>query len=465
MIGEKRCYEILKSALKYAQSKKPDFVDFLLLGWDSSVTRVANSQIHQNVSETEASLAVDIIHNLRIGSASTSVLTEESIDRVIDIAFESTHHKAQLPNPLNLHSFSHGTKAGRFFDATARLTPHERATIIQRLIRRAGSESLQVSAKFHSGAGEIAVANSRDTLTYTTFTDANFSSILTGTYGSAYASTASPDIDQIDFDEFFDHLICKCRLQNRRPQDLFAGKKPGEEMYYDVILEPAAVAEWIDFLSFSGFNGLTYLEEESFLWGKLGQKVLGDNIDIWDDGTDPAGYVLPFDFEGTPKSKVFFIERGVAKNVAYDGLLAAKSKTKSTGHSLGAGQRHLGAFPLNLFVGGDDQSLDYMIASSEDPTIYVTRFHYTNVADVKNVVLTGMTKDGTFLVKNGEIVAPVSNLRYLHSVLEALNHVEMLSDPVLVHDPDIYGALMPSCSVVPAMKIQKVRFIGSTGSE
>jgi len=464
MIGEKRCYDILKSALKYALSRRPDFVDFLLMSWDSSVTRVANSQIHQNVYETEATLAVDVIHNLRIGSASTSVLTEESIHRAIDVAFEATLHKAQLPNPLKLDAFTRGTKSGRFFESTARSTPQDRAKVIQALIQKANQSNLMVSAKFHTGIGEIAVANNMETLAYSSFTDANFSAILKGEYDSSYASVASPDFRSIDFEKFAEDLIGKCKLQNRAAQDLFAGKKAGQEIFYDVILEPAAVAEWIDLVSFCGFNGLTYLEEESFMHGKLGQRVMGENIEIWDDGMDPGGYVLPFDFEGTPKSKVPFVERGVAKNVAFDGLLASKANSRSTGHSLGAGQRHHGAFPLNLFVGGGDQSLDYMIASSEDPTIYVTRFHYTNVADVKNVVLTGMTKDGTFLVQNGEIVSPLVNLRYLQSVLAALNHVEMLSDPVLVHDPDIYGALMPSCSVVPAMKIQNVRFIGSSSS-
>src|SRR5262249_15068199 len=159
-----------------------------------------------------------------------------------------------------------------------------------------------------------------------------------------------------------------------------------------------------------GFNGLSYHEQESFLCGKLGKQVLGENVSIWDDGTDPTGYVLPFDFEGTPKSKVVLIEKGIGENVCYDGLLAAKENARSTGHSLGAGQRHLGALPLNVFMEGGDQSLDYMIASSENPTIYITRFHYTNVADRKTVVLTGMTKDGTFLVEKGEIAEPIVNL-------------------------------------------------------
>jgi PmbA protein len=258
-------------------------------------------------------------------------------------------------------------------------------------------------------------------------------------------------------------LISKSRLQKTAPRDLFAGKKPGEEMKFDVILEPAAAAEWLDFLSYTGFNGLSYLEEESFLCGKLDQQVMGENVTIFDDGNNPAGYIFPFDFEGTPKKRVMFIERGIGKNVARDGLLAAKMKSESTGHSLGAGQRHNGALPLNLMMEGGDQSLDFMIASSEEPTIYVTRFHYTNIADRKEVILTGMTKDGTFLVEKGEIVCPIVNLRYLQSVVASFNQIEMLSDPIRVHDPEGYGALIPSCTVAPALKIRGVRFIGSTG--
>jgi len=463
MIGEKHCFEILKSALKYAQSKKPDYVEFLLMSWESSLTRVANSQIHQNVAENEAAMAVDIIHNLRIGSASTNLITDESIRKGIDVAYEATRHKAQLPSGLKLDDFPKGVRKGKFFERTASFSPPERARMLKTLIDTARSSGLTTSAKFQTGAGEIAVANSLGTMVYTSFTDSNMSAIVTGLHDSAYASIASQNVEDLDVEKFTSDLLSKARLQNQSPRDLFAGKKAGDEVFYDVILEPAATAEWLDFLSFTGFNGLSYHEDESFLFRKIGRQVMGENVSIWDDGNDPAGYVLPFDFEGTPKSKIFFIEKGIGRNVAYDGLLAAKQNAKSTGHSLGAGQRHQGAVPINLFMEGGEQSLDYMIASSEEPTIYVTRFHYTNIADRKNVVLTGMTKDGTFLVQGGEIVAPVVNLRYLQGVVEAFNQIEMLSDSVLVHDPEGYGALIPTSNVVPALKIRKVRFIGSTG--
>src|SRR5215468_1933766 len=123
MLGEKKCFDILKTALKHGQSKKPDYIEFIIMGWENYVTRVANSQIHQNVAETEAALAVDIIHNLRIGSATTSLLSEDSIRKSIDMAMDSTHHKAQLPTGLKLESSLKGAQKGRFFEATAEFAP------------------------------------------------------------------------------------------------------------------------------------------------------------------------------------------------------------------------------------------------------------------------------------------------------------------------------------------------------
>lgn len=463
MIGEKACFNILKSAIRYAQSKKPHYIEFLLLGWERCLTRVANSQIHQNVAETEGSLSVEVMHDLRTGSASTNLLTKDSVHRAIDIALEAAKQGTQLESELIIRESSQGEKRGKFSERTAGFTPQNRAKVLKGIIDMAGESSLITSAKFQTGAGEIAMANSRGTMAYTSFTDANLSVILTGVHDSTYGAIASHDAGELDTEQLVEGMIRKARLQNTEPQDLFAGKKPGDEIFYDVILEPYATATWLEFLSSTGFNGLRYQEQESFLFGKLGQKVLGENATIWDDGTDPAGYLFPFDFEGTPKRKVHFVEKGVGRNVAYDGLLAAKEGKESTGHSLGAGSRHLGALPLNLFMEGGEDSIEAMIDSSSDPTIYVTRFHYTNVADRRKVVLTGMTKDGTFLVKNGEILAPLINLRYLQGVVESFNNIRMLSKASLVHDPAGYGPLLPSCTVVPALKIKKVRFIGSTG--
>lgn len=463
MIGKNGCFNILKSALKYAQAKNPNHIEFLLQGWESNLTRVANSQIHQNVSEKEALLTTEVIHDLRIGSASTNVLTQDSINKAIDMAMEATKHGMQLQVGLKLKDFPRGEKRGKFYKRTALFSPLDRARTMQGIIDRAKELRLATSAKFNTGYGEIAIANACGAMVYTSFTDANLSVIWTGPQGSCFAAIASQNIDDLNIEQLTADLIRKSRLQNREPLDLFAGKKPGQETFYDVILEPYAVSTWLEFLASTSFNGLRYHEQESFLYGKLGQKVMGEDVTIWDDGCDQAGYVLPFDFEGTLKSKLLFIDRGIGRGVAYDGLLASKEGRESTGHSLGTGNRHLGAMPLNLFMAGGNHTVESMIDSSSEPTIYITRFHYTNVADRKKVVLTGMTKDGTFLIQRGEIIAPLVNLRYLQGVVESFNNIQMLSKAALIHDPDGYGPLTPCCTIVPALKIRGVRFIGSTG--
>ncbi|MFH1624752.1 MAG: metallopeptidase TldD-related protein, partial [Pseudomonadota bacterium] len=194
-----------------------------------------------------------------------------------------------------------------------------------------------------------------------------------------------------------------------------------------------------------------------------GERIMGENITIWDDGGDLRGYVMPFDFEGTPKKKTVFIEKGVARSLAYDSHLAVKEGKETTGHALLPGMRDMGATPLNLFMEGGNSSLEEMVAASKEPTIYISRFHYNNTVNRKEALLTGMTRDGTFLVEDGEIKYPVVDLRYLQGIVEAFNHVTMLSPLSVIHDPGGYVPIMPESTVVPALKIRGLRFVGSRG--
>ena len=191
--------------------------------------------------------------------------------------------------------------------------------------------------------------------------------------------------------------------------------------------------------------------------GKIGQQIVDPRISIWDDGLDPAGIPLPFDFEGVPKQRVDLIEEGVARGVVYDSYRAGKEEGKaSTGHALPA-PNTMGPFPLNTFFGPGDATLEEMIASTERG-IYVTRFHYTRPVEPTKVVITGMTRDGTFLIENGEIAYPVKNLRFTQSYLEALNHVEMIGrEPRL-----LLGLGDIARDSVPALKLGKFTFTGAT---
>ena len=191
---------------------------------------------------------------------------------------------------------------------------------------------------------------------------------------------------------------------------------------------------------------------------RIGQKIMGERIGMYDDGTDPGAIAFPFDFEGVPKQKVALVEKGVAKGVVYDSISAHKDKVKSTGHALTPDNAE-GALALNLFIQGGDSSVDKMIRSVERGLL-VTRFHYINgLIDTTNALLTGMTRDGTFLIENGKVKHGVKNLRFTESMLKAFSNVAQISaDRKIVNSwwEDL------GCVVAPAMLVKNFKFTGKT---
>jgi len=217
----------------------------------------------------------------------------------------------------------------------------------------------------------------------------------------------------------------------------------------------------IMFLAFLGFGALSVQEERSFMCGKFGQKIVGENISIWDDGLDERGFAIGFDFEGVPKQRVDFITDGVASAVAYDSLTAGKEGKESTGHALIAPNPY-GPIPISPVMGTGDSTIEEMIADTKRG-IYVTRFHYTNTVEPMRAVITGMTRDGTFLIEDGKITKPLKNLRFTESVLSALSCVTHISkEAVLVWDGAGYGPRFPTGIIAPAIRVEKFNFSGVT---
>jgi predicted Zn-dependent protease len=243
-------------------------------------------------------------------------------------------------------------------------------------------------------------------------------------------------------------------LRSRNPTKIDPG-------VYTVILEEEAVAAMLRTLSFLGLGALSVQEKRSFMNSRFGEQITGAKITIWDDGHDSRGLVLPFDFEGVPKQKVTLIENGVAKNVVYDSFTAGREKgdadaprPTSTGHSLPA-PNTMGPIPVNLFMAPGTASKEEMLASI-DRGIWVTRFHYTNPVHPIKTVLTGMTRDGTFLVENGQVVRPLKNLRFTQSILDAFGKAEMLGSELRLDAMGNFGV----CA--PAAKIHEFSFTGTT---
>jgi predicted Zn-dependent protease len=225
--------------------------------------------------------------------------------------------------------------------------------------------------------------------------------------------------------------------------------QPGD---YTVILEEYAVADMLAFLGFLGFSAQAVHEGRSFM--KLGEQVVGDNVTIWDDGLDSSGLPMPFDFEGVPKSRLTLIEKGIARAVVHDSYTAGKEGKTSTGHALPA-PNTMGPLPLNMFMATGEHSKEEMLASTKKG-IWVTRFNYTRPVHPLKVVVTGTTRDGTFLIENGELAKPIKNLRFTQSYLDALSRVEMLGNSARL----VTGFLGSSC--VPALKIGAFTFTGAT---
>jgi len=222
-----------------------------------------------------------------------------------------------------------------------------------------------------------------------------------------------------------------------------AAVSPGK---YAVILEPAAVAELISTLGYLGLGALSLLEGRSFLCDRLGEKVVSERITIWDDATDSRGLAMPFDWEGQPRQKVMLIEKGIARGVVYDSRTANLTGRQTTGHALPA-PNTAGPLPVHLFLAPGESTLQEMIASTERG-ILVTRFHYVNVVHEKQTVITGMTRDGTFLVKDGTLDKPLSNLRFTQSILAALEQTHLVGREATLNE----------YAYVPALKISEFAF-------
>jgi len=279
-------------------------------------------------------------------------------------------------------------------------------------------------------------------------TQADISTVVMAGDASGYAARVSKDAGDIDGEDVAREAVDRTtRVVNPRTVG------PGD---YEVILEPYAVVDMLDFFSYLSFGALPYLEKRSFMSGRLGERVMDEKVTIWDDGLSPSGIPMPFDYEGVPKRRVTFIERGVAREVAWDSYYAGKAGggQLSTGHALLAGNT-IGPMPMHLFMSPGDATLDDMVRGTKRGLL-VTRFWYTRTVHPLNVVTTGMTRDGTFLVEDGRIVGPVANVRFTQDYVDALNHVELVGrEPMLVLG-DIGGGVRS----VPALKLAKWHVTG-----
>jgi predicted Zn-dependent protease len=223
---------------------------------------------------------------------------------------------------------------------------------------------------------------------------------------------------------------------------------------YTVVLGPEAVSDIVDFLAYVGFSAKAVAEQRSFLSGHTGEKVMSELISISDDAISRNAMGTTFDYEGQPKRRVQLIDRGVAGEPVTDSYWAAKLGRPNTGHALPAPNSY-GPMPLNCEIAAGDATIDELIASVKHG-VYVTRFHYVNIEDPVTVLLTGMTRDGTFEIAEGRLGRPLKNLRFTQGAVEALASCQGVA-----RERRFIG-VEESVSCVPALLLGKFAFTGQT---
>ena len=414
--------------------------EVMVTEWDSALTRFANNGIHQNVAERDVSVRVRVVKDGKTGVASINQMNDKAATDVLKraIAIADLQPKGELV-PMPGPAKSQPVEA--WSDATAAATPEERADFVEAICAKARRAGLNAFGAFSTGAEQLAIANSHGVFHHHRSTEATINSVVMGEAGSGYADRGAIDVRDLDRNDLANEVIDKAqRNQNAQPVE------PG---VYEVVLEEYAVAEMLEFMSFIGFSALAAQEERSFM--RVGEQITGENIDIWDDGLDPTGVPMSFDFEGVPKQRVELIKGGVASGLVYDMQTAGRAGRQSTGHGLPAPNTD-GPFAVNLFMRPGTVAKD-QLASDIKRGIWVTRFWYVRVVQPKASIITGMTREGTFLIENGRITRPVKDLRFTQSILEALNGTDAISRSTKLQVSEYLGA-----SRVPAVRLKAFTF-------
>jgi predicted Zn-dependent protease len=378
--------------------------------------------------------------------ASSDRIDDEGLRRLAESAAAIAGVVEELPDWGGLPQPTPVTDLpGAFDERTAEATPEFRAEGVRAVIAAADAAGVTAYGSFQTGTETNAVANSNGIRVAGTRTTSQLITVSMGPDGgTGYAESAAVDATRID-----PAALGREAAQKARASSNAVALDPGD---YPVVLEEYAVVDLLDMLGYVGFSALAVQEERSFV--EPGRTVGSELVTIRDDGADPAGLPMAFDYEGVAKQRVELIERGVCRGVVYDAQTAARDGVASTGHGLPAPNAY-GPFPLNMVMEPGTASRDDLVGGL-GRGLLVTRFHYTNPVHPKLAIVTGMTRDGTFLVEDGRIVGPVRNLRFTQSYLDALARTVAVGSERRTLRGFLGGV------VVPAIRIDSWTFTGAT---
>jgi len=375
-------------------------------GGNLALTRFANSFIHQNVAEESVTVRLRVAVEDRVATATTNRSDDASLREFVDDALDVAQLQPVDPEWPGLAPPAATPVVDHNDPATAAASPDDRAAVVREFVD-AGSGGGAAGYCETSGS-EVAFVNSTGQHAAGRSSAAVLDGIHETDTSSGSAHAASSRLADIDAAAVGEVAAGRAR-DSMDPSDL----EPGA---YEVVLAPECVATLAVFLSVYGFNAKMHQEGQSF--ADVGTTQFDEHLSIWDDATDQRALGVPFDLEGTPRSHVDFVRDGVVVGLAHDRRTAARVGGSSTGHHA-AGSDSWGPLATNLFIESGGRTVAELISGVERG-LYVATFNYCRVLDPKSLVVTGLTRNGTFLIEAGEITGAVSNLRFTQSFVEAL---------------------------------------------
>ena len=449
ILNESQLKEITEKLL--TKLRQGEEAEITLAAVDTSLTRYARNTIHQNVNELSNNLMLTLYDGQRKGFAMGTQIEDAALEQLLQQARQAAGAAAENPQLLRPAQPQPLRAVASWDEATANYKPEQRAEHIAKLAAKCAAKGYEAYGSFVTGEGAYAFANSQGIFAAHRNSWAEYSAIVQKGEASVRAEGSAWHIDALDIPAIGDEALAKLDVGSQVTK-----VEPGE---YTVVFDPYATADLVFMLVYHGVSAEQYLEGRSWMSGISGEKKMHESVNIWDDGYDLAGIPQPFDFEGMPKKRLDIVSKGVVGSPAYNRRTAALGGVETTGHAIPPIDDNDAPLPLNLFMAPGDSSVAEMIKSTERG-LYITRFWYTRLMHPTGCVITGMTRDGVFLIENGKLVAPVKNLRFIQSYVEALDHVEAISADTRLIRNDLYNFSI-SCRV-PAVKLSKFKFTGTT---
>ncbi|MCH8297246.1 MAG: TldD/PmbA family protein [Chloroflexi bacterium] len=438
----------MDKALGYSRAQE---TDIYLSAQDLGLSRFAGGAIHQNVAHGDIVLNVRSVAGKRLGRATTNDLSDAGVQRAVETALQNALLMPEDPGFMGLPEPSEPPKIDSWDEATAQCSPEARAKIVRWVCLQGREHGLNVSGACRTGVQEIAVVSSRGARAYHAGTFAGLIINTMSDTSAGWAKGGSWRLSDLDTEALGREAVSKA-VDGRNPVAIEPGR-------YPVVLDTYAVDDILEALSLYGMGAQTVQEGRSWMNDFIGTQdargaqAMSPSVTIWDDGSASRGWPVPFDAEGVPRRRVDIITGGVVKSPVHNSYTAGKEGTVSTGH-----QAYFTGGPIasNLFMQEGDSSLQDLIGSTQRG-LYITRFFYTRLAHSKGCVMTGMTRDGTFMIENGRITHPVKDLRFTQSYVEALAGVEHVgSESKLVLNEVGFATR------VPALKLSSFNFTGVT---